>query len=98
MNIKYELIRGILKNGDICFMKTWDNKYTFGLYMDDRLYKTQSNDIVVALGGFEPQVVRIERSQSMRNAFDCFRHAPNMPVDDYDISQYGKFDTVYIEQ
>lgn len=38
-DMKYETVRSVLKNGDICELKTWDGKIIFGFYMDGYLYK-----------------------------------------------------------
>lgn len=92
--MKYKLIRDILKNGDICELKTWDGKIIFGLYMDNHLYRDQENNVVVQCGGFEEQITAIRRPQSLRNAFDCFKNAD---LYNYDFNKYGSFDTVYSE-
>lgn len=91
---KYEFIRNILKNGDICELKTWDDKVYFGFYMDGYIYKDQENGVICALGGFEPQIIAIRRPQCLRNAFDCFK---NGDLYNYDYTKYGAFDTVYSE-
>lgn len=92
--VKYKIIRSIIKNGDICEMKTWDGKIIFGIYMDGHLYKDQENNIVVQLGGFEPMIIAIRRPQSMRNAFECFKYGD---LFNYDYSKHGAFDTIYVE-
>lgn len=92
--MKYEKIKNILKNGDICEFKTWDNKIYFGFYMDGYIYRTQDNGIVAGLGGAEPNIIAIRRPESMRNAFQCFRCGDYY---NYDYTKYGKFETVYSE-
>ncbi|HCL4480369.1 TPA: hypothetical protein N2D99_002457 [Clostridium botulinum] len=89
---KYQIIKNTLLNGDICEMKTLDNKIIFGIYMDGCIYKTQDSGQVVALGGFEPNIVAIRRPLSMRNAFECFKYGD---LYNYDYTKYGEFDTVY---
>ena len=92
--MKYEIIRNILRNGDICESKTWDDKTIFGFYMDGYLYRNQKNDVIAQYGGFETQVTAIRRPRSLRNAFDCFKYGD---LYNYDYNKYGKFDTVYSE-
>jgi hypothetical protein len=92
--MKYELIRSIIQNGDICEFKTWDNKIYFGFYMDGYIYRTQDNNIVVGMGGVEPYIIAIRRPKSMRNAFECFKYGD---LYNYDYTKYGAFETVYEE-
>ena len=91
---KYEYIKSILKNGDICEFKTFDNNIWFGIYMDEHIYRTQNNMVIASLGGFEPQIIAIRRPQSMRNAFECFKYGD---VYNYDYTKFRAFDTVYSE-
>lgn len=90
----YKFVRDTLRNGDICEFKTWDNKITFGFYMDGHIYKNQSNDVVCGLGGVEEQIIAIRRPQSMRNAFDCFK---NGDLYNYSYRKYGSFETIFEE-
>jgi hypothetical protein len=92
---KYEIVKSILKNGDICEMQTYENNIIFGIYMDDHLYITQKNMFVAELGGFEQNVIAIRRPQSMRNAFQCFKDGD---IYNYDYTKYGSFDTVYTDE
>jgi hypothetical protein len=92
--MKYELIRSIIQNGDICEFKTWDNRIYFGFYMDGYIYRTQDNGVVAGLGGAESNIINIRRPKSMRNAFACFKHGD---LYNYDYTKYGEFETVYSE-
>ena len=91
---KYEKIKNLLKNGDICEFKTWNNKIYFGIYMDGYLYKNQENNVVCGMGGFEPNIIAIRRPQSMRNSFECFKYGD---LYNYDYNQFGSFNTIYEE-
>ncbi len=92
--VKYEKMRNILKNGDICEFKTWDSKIFFAFYMDGYFYGDQENGVIVQKAGFENEILAIRRPQCLRNAFDCFK---NGDLYNYDYTKYGKFDTVYSE-
>lgn len=87
-------IKFIIRNGDICEFKTWDNKTFFGFYMDEYFYRDQENSLIVQCGGYEEQIIAIRRPQCMRNAFDCFK---NGALYNYDYTKYGMFDTIYKE-
>jgi hypothetical protein len=94
LDSKYELIKKILKNGDICEMKTYDGKLIFGFYMDGCLYKDQDNNVIVELRGFELLIVAIRRPSCIRNAFACFKYGD---LYNYRYAKYGTFETVYSE-
>lgn len=94
MNNKYEKLTKLIKNGDICEFKTWDNKIYFAFYMDGYLYKKQENGLIVAIGGYEHNIVAIRRPECLRNAFQCFVDGD---IYNYDYSKYGAFKTVYDE-
>ena len=93
MNEKYLIVRDILKNGDICELDNWSKDIRFGIYMDEYLYKKQSNGVVVSIGGFEQFITAIRRPECIRNSFQCFLDAET----EYDYNKYGAFNTVYEE-
>ena len=94
MNNKYEKIKSLLQNGDICEFKTCDSKVYFAFYMDGYFYKKQENRVVAAIGGYEPNITAIRRPECLRNAFQCFVDGD---IYNYDYSKYGAFKTIYDE-
>lgn len=91
---KYEKIKLLIRDGDICDFINAEHGRMFGIYLGGELHYTQENGVVATLSGFESQITVIRRPYSMRTALTCFREEP---VYNYNYKKYNDFTIIYDE-